>query len=315
MTLLKKRLPCLAVMAAVLLALAACRGEKPGKSDKLTVVTTTTMLCDLAKQIGGDCTEVWGLMGSGVDPHQYRASAGDISKMQNADAVIYSGLHLEGKMGDVFASLEKSENSENTGKKVICAADGLEEKDIIYNDGVPDPHIWFDVHLWSLAAEEVAKGLTEADPENEAAYKNNLEEYKKQLAELDSYIRAKTEEIPQGQRVLITAHDAFGYFGRAYGYDVRGLQGISTATEAGTADVSRLADFIAENKIRAVFVESSLPVKNIQALMEAVKSRGFETSLGGSLYSDSTGDGETGTDTYIGAFKHNADVITEALKT
>ena len=314
MKLLKKRLPCLAVTAAVLLALAACHGEKISESDKLTVVTTTTMLCDLAGQIGGERVEVWGLMGSGVDPHQYRASAGDISKMQNADAVIYSGLHLEGKMGDVFASLEKNGSSGNADKKVICAARGLKENEIIYNDGVPDPHIWFDVHLWSLAAEEVAKGLAEADPENEADYKNNLEQYKRQLAELDSYIRTKTEEIPQSQRVLITAHDAFGYFGRAYGYEVRGLQGISTAAEAGTADVSRLADFIADNKIKAVFVESSLPVKNIQALMEAVRSRGFETSLGGSLYSDSTGDAETGTDTYIGAFKHNADVIVQALK-
>lgn len=308
MKLLKKRLPCLAVMLTTLLTLAACNSTAENKSDKLTAVTTTTMLYDLVKQIGGDCVEVQGLMGSGVDPHQYRASAGDISKMQNADVVVYSGLHLEGKMGEVFASLE------STAKKVICAADGISEDLIVFNDGIPDPHIWFDVDLWSLAAAEVAKGLTEADPNNEIAYKNHLEEYEKKLKELDEYIRAKTEEIPQSQRVLITAHDAFGYFGKAYGYTVKGLQGISTATEAGTADVSNLADYIAENKIKAVFVESSLPVKNIQALMEAVKSKGFETSLGGSLYSDSTGDSESGTDTYIGAFKHNADVITEALK-
>lgn len=214
-------------------------------------------------------------------------------------------------MGDVFASLE---NSQRDGKKVICAADGISEDWIIFNDGVPDPHIWFDVSLWSMAAAEVAKGLSEADRANENAYKNNLEEYLEELAELDQYIKEKTAEIPEEQRVLITAHDAFGYFGRAYGYEVRGLQGISTATEAGTADVSSLADFIAENKIKAVFVESSLPVKNIQALMEAVKARGFETSLGGSLYSDSTGDSESGTDTFISAFKHNADVITSALK-
>ncbi len=311
MKLLKKRLPCLAVMLAVLFALAACHGEKPNKSDKLTVVATTTMLYDLVRQIGGDCVEVYGLMGSGVDPHQYRASAGDIGKMQRADVVVYSGLHLEGKMGDVFASLE---NSQGGGKKVICAADGISEDLIIFNNGVPDPHIWFDVSLWSLAAEETAKGLSEADPTNENAYKNNLKEYREKLAELDQYIKEKTAEIPEEQRVLITAHDAFGYFGRAYGYEVRGLQGISTATEAGTADVSTLADYIAENKIKAVFVESSLPVKNIQALTEAVKSRGFETSLGGSLYSDSTGDIESGTDTFISAFRHNADVITNALK-
>ncbi len=166
MKLLKKRLPCLAVMLAVLFALAACHGEKPNKSDKLTVVATTTMLYDLVRQIGGDCVEVYGLMGSGVDPHQYRASAGDIGKMQRADVVVYSGLHLEGKMGDVFASLE---NSQGGGKKVICAADGISEDLIIFNNGVPDPHIWFDVSLWSLAAEETAKGLSEADPTNENA--------------------------------------------------------------------------------------------------------------------------------------------------
>lgn len=311
MKLLKKRLPCLAVMLAVLLALAACKNTKINKSDKLTVVATTTMLYDLVKQIGGDRIEAQGLMGSGVDPHQYRASAGDIGKMQRADVVVYSGLHLEGKMGEVFAALEKSQSG---GKKVICAADGIGEDLIIYNGGVPDPHIWFDADLWSLAAAEVAKGLSEADEANENTYKKNLEKYQERLAELELYIREKTAELPQEQRVLITAHDAFGYFGRAYGYEVRGLQGISTATEAGTADVSSLADFIAENRIKAVFVETSLPVKNIRALMEAVKARGFETSLGGSLYSDSIGDGESGTDTYIAAFKHNAEVITNALK-
>lgn len=307
MKLLKKRLPCIAVAASVLLWFAACGRIKIDESDKIRVVATTTMLYDLVRQIGGSCVEAEGLMGSGVDPHQYKASAGDISKMQRADAVVYSGLHLEGKMGDVIASLEGS------GKRVICASDGISEEQIIYNDGVPDPHIWFDVNLWGEAAEEVAKGLSEADKENENIYKKNLGEYKKSLSELDEYVKNKTAEVPEGQRVLITAHDAFGYFGRAYGYIVKGLQGISTATEAGTADVSSLAEYIAKNKIKAVFVESSLPVKNIQALMEAVKARGFETSLGGFLYSDSTGDAQSGTDTYIAAFKHNADTITAAL--
>ena len=298
-------------MLAVLFTLAACRGEKQEKSDKLTVVATTTMLYDLVNQIGGDQINAYGLMGSGVDPHQYRANAGDIGKMQRADVVVYSGLHLEGKMGEVFAALE---NFQKEGKKVICAADGIKDEFIIYNDGVPDPHIWFDVSLWNMAAAEVAKGLSEADPDNEVLYKNNLEDYRQKLAELDSYIREKTAEIPEEQRVLITAHDAFGYFGKAYGYEVKGLQGISTATEAGTADVSALADFISQKKIKAVFVETSLPVKNIRALMEAVRARGFDTALGGSLYSDSIGDSETGTDTFISAFKHNADVITNALK-
>lgn len=307
MKLLKKRLPCIAVAAVVLMWFSACGMIEIEKSDKITAVATTTMLYDLVRQIGGGCVEVEGLMGSGVDPHQYKASAGDITKMRKADVVVYSGLHLEGKMGDVIASLE------GLNKKVICASDGIDEEQIIFNNGVPDPHIWFDVNLWGKAAEEVAKGLSEADSENENIYKSNLIEYKKLLSELDKYVKDKTAEIPEEKRVLITAHDAFGYFGRAYGYTVKGLQGISTATEAGTADVSSLAQYIAENEIGAVFVESSLPVKNIQALMEAVKAKGFETSLGGFLYSDSIGDEQSGTDTYIAAFRHNADTVASAL--
>ncbi len=308
MKLLKKRLPCLLVMILTLWALSACNIQTEKNSGKLKVVATTTMLYDLAKEIGGSCVEAEGLMGSGVDPHKYKASASDISKMQNADVVLYSGLHLEGKMGDVLSSME------NEGKKVICASDGIGEDMLIINDGVPDPHFWFDVSLWSLAAEEVYQGFCEADSQNRETYSENLENYLLQLEDLDSYIKEKTEEIPKEQKVLITAHDAFGYFGKAYGFTVKGLQGISTVAEASTAEVSRLADFIAENKIKAVFVESSLPVKNIEALREAVKSRGFETSLGGSLFSDSTGDEKSGTDTYIAAFKHNADTIVMGLK-
>ena len=165
-----------------------------------------------------------------------------------------------------------------------------------------------------MAAKETAKGFSEADPQNGRIYEDNLEEYLSRLEDLDGYIKEKSAEIPEEQRVLITAHDAFGYFGRAYGFTVKGLQGISTVSEAGTAEVSRLADFIAENRIKAVFAESSLPVKSIEALREAVKSRGFETDLGGSLFSDSTGDEKSGTDTYIAAFKHNADTIVAGLK-
>lgn len=313
MELLKKRIPCLAVAACVLIlavGLFLCGAEAHGEENfgKLRVTATTTMLYDLVKQIGGECVNAQSLMGSGVDPHQYRASAGDIIKLQNADAVVYNGLHLEGKMGDVFSSLRGS------GKNIICASDGIDDTLLIFNDGVPDPHIWFDASLWSMAAEEVARGLSKADPDNADTYGENLKSYKKELEELDRYVRARTSEIAEGQRALITAHDAFAYFGRAYGYEVRGLQGISTAAEAAASDVSRLAGFIAENKIGAVFVESSMPVKNIEALCEAVRSLGFETRLGGSLYSDSVGDERSGTETYIAAFGFNIDLIAEGLK-
>lgn len=313
MELLKKRIPCIAAAASILLlaaGLSLCGIKAHGESGdgRLEVIATTTMLYDLVKQIGGELVHAESLMGSGVDPHQYRASAGDIIKLQNADAVVYNGLHLEGRMGDVLASLE------NSGKSVICASDGLSAEMLILNDGVPDPHIWFDAALWSMAAEETAKGMSAADPDNADKYSKNLDVYKKKLKDLDEYVKAKTAEIPEGQRVLVTAHDAFAYFGRAYGFSVHGLQGISTAAEAAASDVSRLAAFIAENRIGAVFVESSMPVKNVEALCEAVRSAGFETRLGGSLYSDSIGDEKSGTETYIASFKFNIDLITEGLK-
>lgn len=307
MNLLKRRLSCV-VMAIIVLLTASCVPAENKKEDKLNVTVTTTMLYDLARQIGGKYVNVQGLMGSGVDPHQYRASAGDIVKMQRADVVVYNGLHLEGKMGDVFASLE------DYGKTVICAADGIDESMLIKHDGVYDPHIWFDVSLWKLAAKEVANGLSKADPHNAAHYAENFELYDKQLTELDKYIRKRAEELDENQRVLITAHDAFSYFGKAYGFKVMGIQGVSTAAEAGTADVIALAQFIADNRIKAVFVETSLPVKAIEALCEAVRARGFETSLGGSLYSDSLGDETNGTNTYIGAFRHNTDTVIDGLK-
>ncbi|MCH5200814.1 MAG: zinc ABC transporter substrate-binding protein [Oscillospiraceae bacterium] len=308
MNLLKRRLPCLVVAAITLFTATACAPARNISDTGLNVTVTTTMLLDLTRQIGGDCVNVHGLMGSGVDPHQYRASAGDVIKMQQADVVIYSGLHLEGKMGEVLSSLE------SYGKTVICAADGIDEELLIQRDGVYDPHIWFDVTLWQKAAEEVARGLSAADPANAETYGKNLASYTERLEELERYIGAKTSELDGEQRVLITAHDAFGYFGRAYGFTVMGLQGVSTAAEAGTSDVSRLAAFIAENRIHAVFIETSLPVKSIEALQEAVRSKGFETRLGGALYSDSLGDGRSGEDSYIAAFKHNIDVMVDGLK-
>ena len=308
MNLLKRRLPCLAVAILTFFTFAACAPAQDRYDGRLNVTVTTTMLLDLTQQIGGDCVNVQGLMGSGVDPHQYRASAGDVIKMQQADVVIYSGLHLEGKMGDVLSSLE------SYGKTVICAADGIDEEQLIQNDGVYDPHIWFDVSLWKLAAEEVAGGLAEVDPQNKESYQKNLTDYVRQLDELERYIQEKANELVENQRVLITAHDAFGYFGRAYGFTVMGLQGVSTAAEAGTADVSRLAAFIAEKMIHAVFVETSLPIKSIEALQEAVRAKGFETALGGTLYSDSLGDETNGEDNYIAAFRHNIDVIVDGLK-
>lgn len=279
--------------------------------DKLNIVATTTMLADLVSSIGGERVTVNGLMGPGIDPHLYQASAGDVSLMQKADVVVYNGLHLEGKMGEIF------ENLSNQGSAVICIEKSLDESSLLAweNDSsIHDPHIWFDVSLWKDAAKTVAIGLTDTDPNGKAEYEANLDAYLKELDETDTYIRSRADELAEEQRVLVTAHDAFQYFGKAYGFEVRGLQGISTDAEAGTADVSELANFIVERQIKAIFVESSVPPKTIEALQAAVKAKGFDVSIGGELYSDSLGDAKSGADTYILTVKANIDTIVNALK-
>ena len=277
----------------------------------LNVVATTTMLNDLVSIIGGDSVKSVGLMGSGIDPHLYKASAGDVTKLLDADVVVYNGLHLEGQMGKIFESLNKQ------NKDVICAENGIDASKLLADPVTPDahdPHIWFDVTIWMDVATYVSTRLSEIDPANAENYKSNLEAYMVELKDLDQYIKDRVAELPEAQRVLITAHDAFHYFGNGYNFEVKGLQGISTEAEAGTADVSTLATFIADNKIKAIFVESSVPRKNVEALQAAVSAKGFDTVIGGELYSDSLGDATTGHDTYITTCKANVDTIIDALK-
>lgn len=318
-TILKRKWPTLALIALMLLIvimgaiLGGCKVQnKETPSDgKLQVVATTTMLRDLVTVLGGEHVDVTGLMGPGIDPHLYQASAGDVNTMMSADVVVYNGLHLEGRMGDVLASLKQQ------GRQTISVEEGLDEKFLLADEENPemhDPHIWFDVSIWKEVAKYVAERLGEVDEARANIYAENLQKYLGELDELDSYIKSRVAELPESQRVLITAHDAFGYFGYAYQFKVMGLQGISTDAEAGTADVSKLADYIAENKIRAIFVESSVPVKSIEALQAAVKARGFEVDIGGELYSDALGDEASGHDTYILTLKANIDTIVNALK-
>ncbi len=277
----------------------------------LNVVTTTTMLADLSKVIGGERVKVEGLMGPGIDPHLYQASAGDVNLMRNANVVVYNGLHLEGKMADIFEKLSTQ------GQTVISASDKIDETKLLSADSdssTHDPHIWFDVALWKEAAQTVAEGLTRADPDGKDYYTANLNTYMTELDNTDKYIRDRVAELPENQRVLITAHDAFQYFGKAYGFEVRGLQGISTDSEAGTADVSDLASFIVERKIKAIFIESSVPPRTIEALQAAVKAKGFDVAIGGELYSDSLGGVDSGAESYILTVKSNIDTIVDALK-
>ncbi len=304
------------IMAGILMLLILSCGNSKGngeekKSDigKIKIVTTTTMLTDLVKTIGGDKVEVSGLMGEGVDPHLYIAGAGDIKKLTEADIVIYGGLHLEGKMTEIFEKMEKE------NKKIINVGDKLDKSKIVMEEeNVPDPHVWFDTELWKNEAEIVADELSKINEENSAYYMENLQKYKMELDELTSYIKSSINEIPEKSRVLVTAHDAFGYFGKQFGLEVKAIQGVSTDSETGTKNINDLADFIVKRDIKAIFVESSVPKKSIEALQEAVKSKGKEVKIGGELYSDSLGDKEHNTDTYIKTVKANADTIVNALK-
>ncbi|MTI61635.1 MAG: manganese transporter [Firmicutes bacterium] len=299
----------LVVIVIVLLAVWGASKSKISSNEKYKVVTTTTMLTDLTSVIAGDLIEVEGLMGPGIDPHLYKASAGDVVKMRDASMVIFNGLHLEGKMGEIF------ENLRDKNKFVIEIAENIDEKELIcLGEELYDPHIWFNVLLWKDAAVAVCNGLVELDAQNKEFYTENLEKYLKELDTLHKYVLERIKEIPKESRILITAHDAFAYFGNTYGFEVKGLQGISTASEAGTRDVRQLAEYIVEKQIKAIFVESSVPKKNIEALQEAVAARGFKVEIGGELFSDSLGSPGTEAETYIGTVKSNVDTIIDALK-
>ena len=298
----------IAVCVAMMLLISCGKGgASSGK--KIKVTTTTTMLTDLVKTIGGDKVEVTGLMGEGVDPHLYSASAGDIEKLGNADIIVYGGLHLEGKMTEIFEKL----TSQN--KNILNVGEKLDKSKIhLVDQNTPDPHVWFNTELWEKEAEAVEAELSKFDPKNSEYYKENLKKYKVELVELTNYVKTEFSKIPEKSRVLVTAHDAFNYFGEQFGLQVKAIQGVSTDSETGTKNISDLANFIVQRNIKAIFVESSVPKKSIEALQEAVKARGKEVKIGGELYSDSLGDEAHNTETYIKTVKANADTIVNALK-
>jgi manganese/zinc/iron transport system substrate-binding protein len=285
--------------------------KKNGReSGVINIVATTGMIADIAQVVGGEHVKVRGLMGPGVDPHLYKASAGDVALLSGADLIFYNGLHLEGKMSEIFEQMKKR------GIDTVAVTDGI-DRSLLETppqfQGNYDPHVWFDVTMWMTAVGTVRDTLISEDPGNADYYRNNTEAYLKELSELNEYVAAKAKLLPEDKRVLITAHDAFNYFGRRYGFEVRGLQGISTVAEAGTQDVQNLAEFIVERKIPAIFVESSVPPKFIEAVQAAVESRGFDVKVGGSLYSDAMGNPGTPDGTYIGMVRHNIDTIVGAL--
>ena len=276
---------------------------------KLRVVTTIGMITDIVKNIGGDRVDVVGMMGPGVDPHLYKPTAKDVQRLSSAHLIFYNGLHLESKMSDILAKMSGD-------TKTVAVTESVNE-DLLLKppefEGQYDPHLWFDVKLWMKAVVKVRDALSEFDSDNTLMYWSNADRYLAKLAELHEYAKSQAERVPPQQRVLVTAHDAFNYFGQAYGFEVRGLQGISTATEAGIADVQELATFIADRRIPAIFVESSVSSRSLEAVKAAVNSKGFDVEIGGELFSDAMGNTGTPEGTYIGMVRHNIDTIVKAL--
>lgn len=293
----------------VFILLSACQPkQKDAQRERLMIVTTTGMIADAVKNVTGDGADVISLMGAGVDPHLYKATQGDLQKLTDADVIFYNGLHLEGKMAEVLEKLGRT-------KTVIPVTQSIQEDELrLITEGIHDPHIWFDVKLWKNAVVQVEKTLSEVDSAKQQIYQTNAARYLMQLDSLDKAVSEQIQTIPATQRVLITAHDAFGYFGDAYAMEVRGLQGISTVSEFGLKDVTELVDFIISRKIKAIFVETSVSEKSINAVIEGCKNRGWQVSIGGSLYSDAMGEANTPDGTYIGMVSKNVSTIVSALQ-
>lgn len=301
---------CVLFFSALILSLSGCSPSAQTGGKQIKVTATTSMVADLVKSVGGDRVLVQGLMGAGVDPHLYKATASDVSKLQQADVIFYSGLMLEGKMQELFDKLKNQ-------KKVFAVTDGIPREKLTKPaefKGHYDPHVWFEVPLWEMCVETVVQGLSQTDPTGKAEYQKRGAELQAKMKELHQWVEKRVSELPSEKRILITSHDAFNYFGRAHGFQVVGLQGVSTADEAGLADMAKMVDFIKEKKIKAVFVESSVPHNTIERISKDSGAR-----IGGELFSDAMGTPgqiENGYDlgTYEGMIKHNANTVVNALK-
>ncbi len=312
------RAAALALALVGLLTVAGCGalGEKVGESGgqgPVAVVTTTNFITDLAEKVGGDRVTVSGLMGPGIDPHLYKASAGDVTDLRNADIVFYGGLYLEAKMQEVFEEIGKSKpvyavTAEMPRERLLAAPSGAPDGEEF------DPHVWFDVSLWEYAVKQVRDGLIEVDPEGEATYRRNADAYLDRLDRLDRETERRLATIPERRRVLVTSHDAFRYLGQRYGLDVEAIQGISTATEATTSDIERVAGVIAARGVKAIFVESSVPPQTIEAVLAAARERGQDAVVGGELFSDAAGQAGTPEGTYIGMVESNVDHLVKGLR-
>ena len=302
------------MLLVLALALAGCKNPaentRSSSSDKrYTVTTTTGMVTDIVRQVCGDKASVEGIIGEGVDPHLYKPTRADLNALAHADLVFYSGLVLEGKMTDVLEKMSEK-------KPVIAVTESVDKNYLLLPPefaGHPDPHLWMDVGGWMKAVEVVSQTLSDYDKPNAQFYQSNAESYLVQLKALEEYAKTSIATIPEQSRVLVTAHDAFNYMGRAYGIEVVGIQGISTESEAGLNDLNRLVDMLVEKNVTAVFVETSVADKNVKALIEGARAQGLEVKIGGTLFSDAMGAPGTYEGTYIGMIDHNITTIVNAL--
>ncbi|WP_286923826.1 MULTISPECIES: metal ABC transporter solute-binding protein, Zn/Mn family [Lysinibacillus] len=298
------------VVFSLSLLLFGCSTDTTKEDREGVVVATTGQIADAIKAISGGHLRVSALMGPGVDPHLYKATQSDLSKLDKAEVIFYNGLHLEGQMLDIFEQMSKS-------KSVLAVGETLNKSDLLASDDdamLHDPHIWFDIELWKGVVQAIGTKLQEEYPEFKDDFVANEKEYLKQLDELQVYAKDRVNEIPEKQRILVTAHDAFNYFGRSQGFDVRGLQGLSTDSEYGVKDVQEMVDFLVANKIKAIFIESSVSDKAMKAVIEGAKEKGHDIVIGGELFSDAMGAEGTKEGTYIGMYQHNIDTIVDALK-
>jgi manganese/zinc/iron transport system substrate-binding protein len=298
------------VLAASLAALTPTVRAQPRTAGPLAVLATTGMIGDLVREIGGERVRVDVLMGAGVDPHLYRATREDVAKMLRADVIFYNGLLLEGKLTDAFVRVARA------GRPVYAVTELLPEETLIQPDGASghfDPHVWMDPRAWSRAAELIAATLARHDPDGAAVFERNLRVLLARIAALDAYAEQVLATIPARQRVLVTAHDAFNYFARRYGIEVQGIQGLSTESEAGLRRLQELVELLIERRIPAVFVETSVPDRNVLALVEGAAARGHRVVVGGELFSDAMGAPGTYEGTYVGMMDHNVTTIARAL--
>ena len=291
----------------LLLTGVACEDAEFSNDDRPFIVTTTNLIRDVVEQVGGEDVRVISLMGPGVDPHVYRATPGDFRNMERSDLVLYNGMYLEGRLSEILDRLGDQSHA--------VTASVPRDKLIETSDfsGTYDPHVWFDVSLWQYVVKELAVVLGSLLPDNADTFLERAEAYNKELDDLHLYVIQRIASIPEERRVLITAHDAFQYFGKAYGIEVRGLQGLSTATEFGIQDVTKMVQLIIERQIPAIFVETSVSTRSIESVIAGVRERGYQVQMGGSLFSDSMGARGTPEGIYSGMFRYNVDTIVDAL--